>query len=198
MKYFQSDVLRTSSWNTWFRAPGGGNYFYSQEEADLEASNNLKSRCPAQPEAPLDAIPAALSMEMNSFSYLLWHIGEKHAAEPDDAELVSLSKRLVENAVLKAVQQYLEETQNKARQTDGSPVKAEEAASSTKSESNNDNSKWALCKSLGASIPPRIMAKTRPSSLLKLAEWCWATGTLLWEALIRSLFWIEGHCLPVS
>uniref|UniRef100_A0A8V0XPI4 A-kinase anchoring protein 7 n=1 Tax=Gallus gallus TaxID=9031 RepID=A0A8V0XPI4_CHICK len=66
---------------------------------------------------------------------------EKHAAEPDDAELVSLSKRLVENAVLKAVQQYLEETQNKARQTDGSPVKAEEAASSTKSESNNDNSK---------------------------------------------------------
>uniref|UniRef100_A0A8V0XJ80 A-kinase anchoring protein 7 n=1 Tax=Gallus gallus TaxID=9031 RepID=A0A8V0XJ80_CHICK len=67
-------------------------------------------------------------------------ISEKHAAEPDDAELVSLSKRLVENAVLKAVQQYLEETQNKARQTDGSPVKAEEAASSTKSESNNDNS----------------------------------------------------------
>lgn len=68
-------------------------------------------------------------------------LGEKHAAEPDDAELVSLSKRLVENAVLKAVQQYLEETQNKARQTDGSPVKAEEAASGTKSESNNDNSK---------------------------------------------------------
>uniref|UniRef100_G1NKF9 A-kinase anchor protein 7 RI-RII subunit-binding domain-containing protein n=1 Tax=Meleagris gallopavo TaxID=9103 RepID=G1NKF9_MELGA len=66
---------------------------------------------------------------------------EKHAAEPDDAELVSLSKRLVENAVLKAVQQYLEETQNKARQTDGSPLKAEEAASGTKNESNNDNSK---------------------------------------------------------
>ncbi|XP_074436809.1 A-kinase anchoring protein 7 isoform X1 [Larus michahellis] len=67
--------------------------------------------------------------------------GEKHAAEPDDAELVSLSKRLVENAVLKAVQQYLEETQNKTRQTDGSPVKTEAAASVSKNESDNDNSK---------------------------------------------------------
>ncbi|NXM94756.1 AKA7G protein, partial [Sylvia borin] len=66
--------------------------------------------------------------------------GEKQAAEPDDAELVSLSKRLVENAVLKAVQQYLEETQNKSRQTDGSPVKTEEAASGSKNESDNDNS----------------------------------------------------------
>ncbi|KAM6365917.1 LOW QUALITY PROTEIN: A-kinase anchoring protein 7 [Alca torda] len=67
--------------------------------------------------------------------------GEKHAAEPDDAELVSLSKRLVENAVLKAVQQYLEETQNKTRQTDGSPMKTEAAASGSKNESDNDNSK---------------------------------------------------------
>ncbi|XP_031957612.1 A-kinase anchoring protein 7 isoform X1 [Corvus moneduloides] len=67
--------------------------------------------------------------------------GEKQAAEPDDAELVSLSKRLVENAVLKAVQQYLEETQNKSRQTDGSPAKTEEAASGSKNESDNDNSK---------------------------------------------------------
>ncbi|XP_014729710.1 PREDICTED: A-kinase anchor protein 7 isoform gamma isoform X1 [Sturnus vulgaris] len=67
--------------------------------------------------------------------------GEKQAAEPDDAELVSLSKRLVENAVLKAVQQYLEETQNKSRQTDGSPAKTEEAASASKNESDNDNSK---------------------------------------------------------
>ncbi|NWV36644.1 AKA7G protein, partial [Grantiella picta] len=66
--------------------------------------------------------------------------GEKQAAEPDDAELVSLSKRLVENAVLKAVQQYLEETQNKSRQTDGSPAKTEEAASSSKNESDNNNS----------------------------------------------------------
>ncbi|KFP82377.1 A-kinase anchor protein 7 isoforms alpha and beta, partial [Acanthisitta chloris] len=64
---------------------------------------------------------------------------EKRAAEPDDAELLSLSKRLVENAVLKAVQQYLEETQNKTRQTDGSPAKTEEAASSSKNESDRDN-----------------------------------------------------------
>ncbi|XP_067241035.1 A-kinase anchor protein 7 isoform X2 [Chanodichthys erythropterus] len=33
------------------------------------------------------------------------------AAVPDDEELVSLSKRLVEDAVLRAVQQYMEETQ---------------------------------------------------------------------------------------
>ncbi|NWH32005.1 AKA7G protein, partial [Chloropsis hardwickii] len=66
--------------------------------------------------------------------------GEKQAAEPDDAELVSLSKRLVENAVLKAVQQYLEETQNKSRHTDGSPAKTEEAASGSKNESDNDKS----------------------------------------------------------
>ncbi|XP_033874337.1 A-kinase anchor protein 7-like isoform X1 [Acipenser ruthenus] len=53
--------------------------------------------------------------------------GEKHVAEPDDAELVSLSKRLVENAVLKAVQQYLEETQlNKHRHADVSLSKTEE------------------------------------------------------------------------
>ncbi|XP_009561175.1 A-kinase anchoring protein 7 isoform X6 [Cuculus canorus] len=67
--------------------------------------------------------------------------GEKRAAEPDDAELVSLSKRLVENAVLKAVQQYLEETQNKPIQTDGSPMKTEEAANGNKNVSNNDKSK---------------------------------------------------------
>ncbi|NXA10950.1 AKA7G protein, partial [Sapayoa aenigma] len=66
--------------------------------------------------------------------------GEKHTGEPDDAELVSLSKRLVENAVLKAVQQYLEETQNKNRETDGSPPKTEDAASGSKNESDNDNS----------------------------------------------------------
>lgn len=49
-------------------------------------------------------------------------ISEKNGREPDDAELVSLSKRLVESAVLKAVQQYLDETQHKHRQTDRSPV----------------------------------------------------------------------------
>jgi hypothetical protein len=46
--------------------------------------------------------------ELSDFSSLLWNVGEKNGAEPDDAELVRLSKRLVENAVLKAVQQYLE------------------------------------------------------------------------------------------
>ncbi|KAG8510848.1 A-kinase anchor protein 7 isoforms alpha and beta, partial [Galemys pyrenaicus] len=45
--------------------------------------------------------------------------GDKNGGEPDDAELVRLSKRLVENAVLKAVQQYLEETQNKNKPGDG-------------------------------------------------------------------------------
>ncbi|KAJ7341934.1 hypothetical protein JRQ81_007984 [Phrynocephalus forsythii] len=56
-------------------------------------------------------------------------IGEKRGPEPDDAELLSLSKKLVENAVLKAVQQYLEETQNKNKQNDcGSPMKAEDEA----------------------------------------------------------------------
>nr|XP_033795066.1 A-kinase anchoring protein 7 isoform X2 [Geotrypetes seraphini] len=49
-------------------------------------------------------------------------VGEKNKREPDDAELVSLSKRLVENAVLKAVQQYLEETQNKNRHMAGNAV----------------------------------------------------------------------------
>ncbi|XP_023369250.1 A-kinase anchoring protein 7 isoform X1 [Otolemur garnettii] len=53
--------------------------------------------------------------------------GEKSGGEPDDAELVRLSKRLVENAVLKAVQQYLDETQNKNKPGEGSSVKTEEA-----------------------------------------------------------------------
>ncbi|KAJ8385900.1 hypothetical protein AAFF_G00178620 [Aldrovandia affinis] len=39
---------------------------------------------------------------------------DKKGAEPDDEELLSLSKRLVEDAVLKAVQQYMEETQQSA------------------------------------------------------------------------------------
>ncbi|XP_012579194.1 PREDICTED: A-kinase anchor protein 7 isoform gamma isoform X2 [Condylura cristata] len=54
-------------------------------------------------------------------------IGDKNGGEPDDAELVRLSKRLVENAVLKAVQQYLEETQNKNKPGNGNSVKTEEA-----------------------------------------------------------------------
>uniref|UniRef100_A0A4X2M8E3 A-kinase anchor protein 7 RI-RII subunit-binding domain-containing protein n=1 Tax=Vombatus ursinus TaxID=29139 RepID=A0A4X2M8E3_VOMUR len=69
-----------------------------------------------------------------------WQSGEKNGREPDDAELVRLSKRLVENAVLKAVQQYLEETQNKIRQVDGSPVKTEEPTQSDRNDS-DDNRK---------------------------------------------------------
>lgn len=57
---------------------------------------------------------------------------EKNESEPDDAELVSLSKRLVENAILKAVQQYLEETQNKNKRTDSSPSKTEESDNDSK------------------------------------------------------------------
>ncbi|XP_068933488.1 A-kinase anchoring protein 7 isoform X2 [Petaurus breviceps papuanus] len=65
-------------------------------------------------------------------------IGEKNGKEPDDAELVRLSKRLVENAVLKAVQQYLEETQNKTRQVDGSPVKMEDPVQPDTNNSDNN------------------------------------------------------------
>ncbi|XP_058027783.1 A-kinase anchoring protein 7 isoform X3 [Ahaetulla prasina] len=66
-------------------------------------------------------------------------VGDKKGAEPDDAELLSLSKKLVETAVLKAVQQYLEETQNKNIQNDcGTPVKTEEVAIGNSKESEND------------------------------------------------------------
>ncbi|XP_066104245.1 A-kinase anchoring protein 7 isoform X2 [Saccopteryx bilineata] len=65
-------------------------------------------------------------------------IGDKNGGEPDDAELVKLSKRLVENAVLKAVQQYLEETQNKNKPGDGSSVKTEEA---DRNGTDNDNNR---------------------------------------------------------
>ncbi|VTJ86329.1 Hypothetical predicted protein, partial [Marmota monax] len=63
--------------------------------------------------------------------------GEKDGGEPDDAELVRLSKRLVENAVLKAVQQYLEETQNKKQLGEGSSVKIEEAERNGNDSDNN-------------------------------------------------------------
>ncbi|XP_069396560.1 A-kinase anchor protein 7-like [Delphinus delphis] len=63
--------------------------------------------------------------------------GDKNGGEPDDAELVRLSKRLVENEVLKAVQQYLEETQNKNKPGDGSSVKTEEADKNGTDSGNN-------------------------------------------------------------
>ncbi|XP_030052405.1 A-kinase anchoring protein 7 isoform X2 [Microcaecilia unicolor] len=65
-------------------------------------------------------------------------VGEKNKRVPDDAELVSLSKRLVENAVLKAVQQYLEETQNKNRHTGGSAM---ETANSNKNGNDSESRK---------------------------------------------------------
>lgn len=149
VKYFWSANLCPSSWNTFDSELEEGEIaFYNQEEA----ANNLKS---SSDRGSWHNYGYCLSAAMNSFSCLLWRIGEKHAAEPDDAELVSLSKRLVENAVLKAVQQYLEETQNKTRQTDGSPVKTEEGASGSKNESDNDNSKWALCKKPGSKYPAK-------------------------------------------
>lgn len=78
--------------------------------------------------------------DLSDLSSLLWNVGDKNGGEPDDAELVRLSKRLVENAVLKAVQQYLEETQSKNKPGDGSSVKTEEAdRNGTDSDSNR---KW--------------------------------------------------------
>ncbi|XP_055120110.2 A-kinase anchoring protein 7 isoform X6 [Symphalangus syndactylus] len=64
-------------------------------------------------------------------------ISEKNGGESDDAELVRLSKRLVENAVLKAVQQYLEETQNKNKPGEGSSVKTEAADQNGNDNENN-------------------------------------------------------------
>ena len=77
--------------------------------------------------------------DLSDLSSLLWNVGDKNGGEPDDAELVRLSKRLVENAVLKAVQQYLEETQNKNKPGDGSSVKAEEA---DRNGTDSDDRKW--------------------------------------------------------
>ncbi|XP_021501360.1 A-kinase anchoring protein 7 isoform X2 [Meriones unguiculatus] len=64
-------------------------------------------------------------------------IGEKDRREPEDAELVRLSKRLVESAVLKAVQQYLEETQNKKQPGEGTATKVEEGDRNGTSSDNN-------------------------------------------------------------
>ncbi|KAM5228498.1 A-kinase anchor protein 7 isoforms alpha and beta isoform 1-T1 [Ctenodactylus gundi] len=66
-----------------------------------------------------------------------WPSGEKNGGEPDDAELVRLSKRLVETAVLKAVQQYLEETQNKKQPGEGRSVKTEVADQNGSDSDNN-------------------------------------------------------------
>ncbi|KAG9347479.1 hypothetical protein JZ751_005046 [Albula glossodonta] len=56
---------------------------------------------------------------------------EKRGAEPDDEELLSLSKRLVEDAVLKAVQQYMEETQQTSSGPDVKPGQSLNTSAST-------------------------------------------------------------------
>ncbi|XP_075409842.1 A-kinase anchor protein 7 isoforms alpha and beta-like [Tenrec ecaudatus] len=77
--------------------------------------------------------PKLTPVETNWF----FTMGAKSGGELDDAELVRLSKRLVENAVLKAVQQYLEETQNKNKPGDGSSGKPEEADRNARDSDNN-------------------------------------------------------------
>eukprot|EP00062_Callorhinchus_milii_P013969 gi/632962639/ref/XP_007897433.1/ PREDICTED: A-kinase anchor protein 7 isoform alpha-like [Callorhinchus milii] len=62
--------------------------------------------------------------------------GEKDGREPDEEELVSLSKRLVETAVIKAVQQYIEETQTKPKQ--GKTNGEQNTSVSKKSDTDND------------------------------------------------------------
>ncbi|XP_076784131.1 A-kinase anchoring protein 7 isoform X4 [Arvicanthis niloticus] len=64
-------------------------------------------------------------------------ICEKDRREPEDAELVRLSKRLVENAVLKAVQQYLDETQSKKQPGEGNFTRAEEGDRNGEASDNN-------------------------------------------------------------
>ena len=60
-------------------------------------------------------------MSRDSDSSVYVCVGSK-GPELDDEELMSLSKRLVEDAVLRAVQQYMEETQqNGTAPKDGAP-----------------------------------------------------------------------------
>nr|XP_003215759.1 PREDICTED: A-kinase anchor protein 7 isoform X2 [Anolis carolinensis] len=97
-----------------------------------------------EPMTRLDLCSMMKKKQSNGYYYCesSIRVGEKKGAEPDDAELLSLSKRLVENAVLKAVQQYLEETQNKNRQLDfGAPVKTEEPTLGNNMENGNGSRK---------------------------------------------------------
>ncbi len=60
-------------------------------------------------------------------------VGVKKAPALDDEELVSLSKRLVDDAVLRAMQQYMEETQqNGAVPRDEAPPGAASKLNTTK------------------------------------------------------------------
>lgn len=115
--------------------------------------------------------------DLSDLSSLLWNVGDKNGGEPDDAELVRLSKRLVENAVLKAVQQYLEETQNKNKQGDGSSMKTEEA--DRNGPNSDNNKKWDP----NAGRPHRSVRSIS-------APLCWVNGlicTVLFECLLSNL-----------
>ncbi|XP_042565926.1 A-kinase anchor protein 7 isoform X4 [Clupea harengus] len=68
----------------------------------------------------------------------------KKLPEPDDEELVSLSKRLVEDAVLRAVQQYMEETQQNnggAAQPKGEGQTPAQTATQVPSDTLNSNAR---------------------------------------------------------
>ncbi|XP_012685408.2 A-kinase anchor protein 7 isoform X2 [Clupea harengus] len=70
--------------------------------------------------------------------------GGKKLPEPDDEELVSLSKRLVEDAVLRAVQQYMEETQQNnggAAQPKGEGQTPAQTATQVPSDTLNSNAR---------------------------------------------------------
>lgn len=116
--------------------------------------------------------------DVSDLSSLLWNVGDKNGGEPDDAELVRLSKRLVENAVLKAVQQYLEETQYKNKPGDGSSLKTEET---DKNGTDSDNNrKWDT--NAGR---PCCSVRSIPAPL------CWVNGliyTVLFKCLLSSLW----------
>ena len=71
-------------------------------------------------------------------------LGGKKLPEPDDEELVSLSKRLVEDAVLRAVQQYMEETQQNnggAAQPKGEGQTPAQTATQVPSDTLNSNAR---------------------------------------------------------
>lgn len=120
-----------------------------------------------------------MAIWLSDLSSLLWNVGEKDGGEPDDAELLRLSKRLVENAVLKAVQQYLEETQNKKQPGEGSSVKTGEAERN--GNDSDHNRKW------GRNTGSRCAVESIP------APFCWVQG-LTCSVLFVSCP-IRGDCL---
>ncbi|OBS59173.1 hypothetical protein A6R68_09702 [Neotoma lepida] len=97
----------------------------------------MASELPSLVASPFSHFISHRALEQDAISHTDHTSGEKDRGEPEDAELVRLSKRLVESAVLKAVQQYLEETQNKKQPGEGNSTKAEEANQNGKGSENN-------------------------------------------------------------